>query len=43
MRSPRYAVQFKRDVKKLEILIYSIDDEYIRFDRTGAHADLFGK
>jgi mRNA interferase YafQ len=25
------------------VLIYSADDETVRFDRTGTHSDLFGK
>jgi mRNA interferase YafQ len=25
------------------LLIYHIDNEFVRFDRTGTHADLFGK
>ena len=54
MRLASYAGQFKRDVKLAKkpsrdlhiepdwVLIYCVDGEVVRFERTGTHADLFG-
>ena len=45
MRLPSYTGQFKRDlhIEPDWVLIYCVVGEVVRFERTGTHADLFGK